>query len=227
MSSTSVGSRPSAREARVEVVDLVGREREAELAFARSSAARPCAAAESSRAAAARRARTARARLARIVEHRLGHAVVDERQQRGAIVARQAIAVRRRERVETPRSMRATAPRPQLRAMSVAFDDHGEIVPSRGTTSSVRCASGVAARRAGRRSAAARASRARRVERTRDLDEMPVMRASADRMVRRAAVSAASSLAIRKGDSAEHPRSASTSGTRDYNVCPARRRRRG
>ena len=37
----------------------------------------------------------------------------------------------------TPRSMRATAPSPQLRAMSVAFDDHGEIVPRRGTTSSV------------------------------------------------------------------------------------------
>ena len=36
----------------------------------------------------------------------------------------------------TPRSMRRTAASPQLRAMSVAFDDHGEIVPGRGTTSS-------------------------------------------------------------------------------------------
>jgi hypothetical protein len=32
--------------------------------------------------------------------------------------------------------MRATFARPQLAAMSVAFDDHGEIVPGRGTTSS-------------------------------------------------------------------------------------------
>src|SRR5262245_13487188 len=33
-----------------------------------------------------------------------------------------------------PRSIRRTASRPQLRAMSVALDDQGEIVPSRGTT---------------------------------------------------------------------------------------------
>ena len=49
-------------EARVEVVDLVGRERQAELAFARSSAARPSASSGiDRRAAAARSARTARA----------------------------------------------------------------------------------------------------------------------------------------------------------------------
>jgi len=36
----------------------------------------------------------------------------------------------------TPRSMRPTAGRPQCFAMSVAFDDQGEIVPSRGVTSS-------------------------------------------------------------------------------------------
>ena len=35
-----------------------------------------------------------------------------------------------------PRSMRATASRPQTCAMSVAFDDQGEIVPGRGTVSS-------------------------------------------------------------------------------------------
>ncbi len=36
----------------------------------------------------------------------------------------------------TPRSMRETAERPQFRAMSVAFDDHGDSVPGRGTTRS-------------------------------------------------------------------------------------------
>ncbi len=35
-----------------------------------------------------------------------------------------------------PRSTRTTADSPQLCTMSVAFDDHGEIVPGRGTTSS-------------------------------------------------------------------------------------------
>ena len=33
-----------------------------------------------------------------------------------------------------PRSILRTPPSPQLRAMSVALDDHGEMVPSRGTT---------------------------------------------------------------------------------------------
>ena len=36
---------------------------------------------------------------------------------------------------DTLRSMRITLAKPHWRAMSVAFDDHGEIVPSRGTTS--------------------------------------------------------------------------------------------
>ena len=35
-----------------------------------------------------------------------------------------------------PRSIRVTAGKPQCLAISVAFDDHGEIVPSRGVTSS-------------------------------------------------------------------------------------------
>src|SRR6266571_5902021 len=38
----------------------------------------------------------------------------------------------------TPRSMRRTASRPQRRAISLAFDDHGEMVPRRGTLSSMR-----------------------------------------------------------------------------------------
>lgn len=33
-----------------------------------------------------------------------------------------------------PRSMRSSADRPQFRAISVAFDDHGETVPKRGVT---------------------------------------------------------------------------------------------
>ena len=33
-----------------------------------------------------------------------------------------------------PRSMRLTRARPQLRAMSLAFEDQGEMVPRRGTT---------------------------------------------------------------------------------------------
>ena len=37
--------------------------------------------------------------------------------------------------------MRRTPVRPQLRAMSVAFDDQGEIVPRRGTTSNLRALS--------------------------------------------------------------------------------------
>src|SRR6266581_6812950 len=37
-----------------------------------------------------------------------------------------------------PRSTRRTASRPHRRAISVAFDDHGEIVPTRGTLSSMR-----------------------------------------------------------------------------------------
>src|SRR6266571_141115 len=37
-----------------------------------------------------------------------------------------------------PRSTRRTASRPHRRAISVAFDDHGEIVPRRGTLSSMR-----------------------------------------------------------------------------------------
>src|SRR5712691_5292603 len=37
-----------------------------------------------------------------------------------------------------PRSTRRTAARPHRRAISVAFDDHGEIVPRRGTLSSMR-----------------------------------------------------------------------------------------
>src|SRR3979490_370028 len=37
-----------------------------------------------------------------------------------------------------PRARRRTASRPQRRAMSLAFDDHGEMVPRRGTLSSMR-----------------------------------------------------------------------------------------
>ena len=46
----------------------------------------------------------------------------------------------------TPRSMRVTAVRPEVWAMSVAFDDHEEIVPSRGTTRRTRTPSSVAGR---------------------------------------------------------------------------------
>ena len=34
----------------------------------------------------------------------------------------------------SPRSIRRSASSPQLRAISVAFDDHGEMVPKRGST---------------------------------------------------------------------------------------------
>jgi hypothetical protein len=48
-------------------------------------------------------------------------------------------------RHSTPRSTRRTAPRPELWAMSVALLDHGERVPSRGTTTrTAPSASGVA-----------------------------------------------------------------------------------
>jgi hypothetical protein len=56
---------------------------------------------------------------------------------RAAIVARSAADKRRlpaSSRKATPRSMRSTASRPLFAAMSVAFDDHGEMVPTRGVT---------------------------------------------------------------------------------------------
>jgi hypothetical protein len=62
------------------------------------------------------------------VQNRFGHAVVDGGAQGGFIRYLAATVY------QMPRSMRLTLSRPQLWATSVALDDHGEMVPMRGTT---------------------------------------------------------------------------------------------
>ncbi len=55
------------------------------------------------------------------------------RSKSGVVSAADGVAPATHQR--TPRSMRTTRPRPQLRAMSVALLDQGEMVPGRGTVS--------------------------------------------------------------------------------------------
>ena len=125
-----------AAEARVEVVDFVGRQREAQFGVRCSSARAPRASSgivvsgcggkcANSRAASARSSNTAsssgRASAAAARRDRLATSGAPSR-----VVTRYSdAALDARDRA-----------RPQLRAMSVAFDDHGEMVPGRGTTSS-------------------------------------------------------------------------------------------
>ena len=123
--------------ARVEVLDLVGRQRQTEFDVGRFERARP-----------SREQRDGRERPRRDVrEQPRGIRRRRRTPPRSSGRARAAAAPRDRRRqadapsrlvtrYTMPRSMRATAVRPQLCAMSVAFDDQGEIVPGRGTTSS-------------------------------------------------------------------------------------------
>ena len=104
--------------------------------------------------------------------------------------------------------MRSTAARPQLRAMSVAFDDHGEIVPGRGTHE--QQLAGVVGARVARavsqqaleRVALGGASAARDVRRNASR-----RRRRRRRRGRAGRARAQRSLATRNGDSALRPRS--------------------
>ena len=127
---------PEPPEVRVEVFDLVRREREAEFAVRALERGAAVRVERDRRERPRRHVDEQTRRVGEIGEYGFDHAVVDERQERGPILrdASGAPALLRT-RYAMPRSMRATADRPQLRAMSVAFDDHGEIVPGRGTTS--------------------------------------------------------------------------------------------
>ena len=128
MSSTSVGSRPSRLVGGDQVVDLVGRQRQAEIAVGalEGSAARAptgTVASGAGRAWSNRRAASSGVSSTTSV-------------MRSWSAAPSAAGSRTSPRTvqATPRSSRRTAASPEIRAMSVAFDDHGEIVPNRGTT---------------------------------------------------------------------------------------------
>ena len=169
-----------------EVVDLVGRQaRGPARRWPRASAAGPCAAAEWSQAAgAATCANSARA-SGDVGEHRFGHPVVNERQQRRAIVVGQRRAIATSQR-RTRRRARCAGRR---RARSCARCRS----PSTTTARSCRAAARRAAtcrpqrrsRRAARRSAVAERRVLARVERALDFDEVPVTRRKGgDRMAR-------------------------------------------
>ena len=129
VNSTSVGLRRCAGEVGDQVIDLVRGQREAEPAFglldgrgARGRARPPPSAASARRDGTDRRPRRATASTVSVIRScRSGRMRVDRP------------APSRWKTV--PRSMRRTKSRPHSRAMSVALDDHGEIVPNRGVTS--------------------------------------------------------------------------------------------
>ena len=127
-------------------------------------------------------------RIRNLVEHRLDHPVVHERQQRGAIVIGERPPSRAPCRYATPRSMRVTTSSPQLRAMSVAFDDHGDIVPEARHDEQADVARASVVSIVDR--AVCQQAVERRVlgsvERTRDLDEVPESRNQARDGVSRA-----------------------------------------
>ena len=135
VSSTSVGSRPSARKLASRYSISSGTSARPKSALAASSARRPCA--RSGTVVSGRGGTCANNRAASATSSNT--ASIIRSCTSGSSAARSPAASGAPSRLVTrypmPRSMRVTAVRPQLCAMSVAFDDQGEIVPGRGTTS--------------------------------------------------------------------------------------------
>ncbi len=149
-------------EARDEIVDLVGRERKPELrvgAHERIAALRQQR--DASQAAAAGNARTARSTSSSESNTVSVMRSCSSGSERRAIRRVSGAPSRVATWKATPRSMRSTAASPQWCAISVAFDDQGEIVPGRGTRRRARPRLRDR-RRADRKSAGDRASRALR-----------------------------------------------------------------
>jgi len=118
---------------REQIVDFVGRESKSQgcIDVFQPPPARPPAPSRP-RTASGRNSGTT-LHLVERTEHRLGHAVVNELQDLMAVERGFAGKNPRRSR-----SMRRTASRPHRRAISVALEDQGEMVPKRGTLSSMR-----------------------------------------------------------------------------------------
>ena len=134
MSSTSVGSRPSVRKLVEQVVDLVGRQRETELA--RSPPPAPRGRCRERPAAAASAARARRAAPPRRSSNSAISVMRSSSTGASAPAARAPSGCAGRDR-ESDAALDALARQssPHTCAMSVALLDQGEIVPARGTTS--------------------------------------------------------------------------------------------
>jgi hypothetical protein len=124
------------REALQQVVDLVGGEREAERGVGLLE-----------RAASALRERDRGERLRRgvreeprglrhVVDHHFGHAIVDHAIERTPRALRKGTGIARGDRVGDAALDARDLRESTVPAMSVAFEDHGDTVPKRGSTSS-------------------------------------------------------------------------------------------